>query len=77
MKIIKFGLPLIAVVAAMAYKADQGLRRQDALTADAGALPETTVFANKLYGPVMASNNAMKPAIKASPRIAQASVLGG
>jgi hypothetical protein len=78
MKIIKIGLPLVVVVAALALSADQGLRRQEVLTADAGALPEATVIANKLYGPRLAQNAPVKSASKAAakPRLAEASILG-
>lgn len=84
MKIIKIGLPLIAVVAVLSVTADQGLRRQQVLTADAGALPEATVIANKMFGPRLAKSSAPKtPAVKMAaakpapkPLMAEASLFG-
>lgn len=49
MKIIKFSLPVIAVVAVLSMLADQGIQDQIRKSADAGALPEATVLFDKMY----------------------------
>lgn len=70
MRIIKFGLPIVIVVAAVACTANQELRQHELLTADAGALPEATLIATRLYGPRRAIS---APTTKtAGPRMAEA-----